>query len=294
MSVGSWQSNASTLAICLLSFLFGVQFTQADETYLLRYRLQAGEQIVTQVTHHSETQTMISGASEDSSARTSSIKVWEVQSVDDSGNMTFEYRIDQVEISQTIADETSSYNSQTDSQAPAVFQQVAESVAKPLATITIDPTGELVRRDRDFNVPFLGIGEITIALPREAVAVGAQWHVARDLRLRLDQRKYKMIKVRELYCLEKVSAGVATISIATQPLTPIHDPAVEAQLIQQLSKGTIKFDIDSGRLLSKRLDWSEKVFGFQGPESSMRYGAQWTEELLPSRARMAAKTDSVR
>lgn len=294
MSVGSWQSKASTLAIYLLSFWSGVQFTSADETYLLRYRLQAGEQLVTQVTHHSETQTMISGASEDSSARTSSIKVWEVQSVDDSGNMTFEYRIDQVEISQTIADETSSYNSQTDSQAPAVFQQVAESVAKPLATITIDPTGELVRRDRDFNVPFLGIGEITIALPREAVAVGAQWHVARDLRLRLDKRKYKMIKVRELYCLEKVSAGVATISIATQPLTPIHDPAVEAQLIQQLSKGTIKFDIDSGRLLSKRLDWSEKVFGFQGPESSMRYGAQWTEELLPSRARTAAKTNSVR
>lgn len=294
MSLGSWQSNASTLAIGLLSFLSDVQFTSADETYLLRYRLQAGEQLVTQVTHRSETQTMISGASEDSSARTSSIKVWEVQSVDDSGNMTFEYRIDQVEISQTIADETSSYNSQTDSQAPAVFQQVAESVAKPLATITIDPTGELVRRDRDFNVPFLGIGEITIALPREAVAVGAQWHVARDLRLRLDKRKYKMIKVRELYCLEKVSAGVATISIATQPLTPIHDPAVEAQLIQQLSKGTIKFDIDSGRLLSKRLDWSEKVFGFQGPESSMRYGAQWTEELLPSRARTAAKTNSVR
>lgn len=294
MSVGSWQSKASTLAIYLLSFWSGVQFTSADETYLLRYRLQAGEQLVTQVTHHSETQTMISGASEDSSARTSSIKVWEVQSVDDSGNMTFEYRIDQVEISQTIADETSSYNSQTDSQAPAVFQQVAESVAKPLATITIDPTGELVRRDREFNVPFLGIGEITIALPREAVAVGAQWHVARDLRLRLDKRKYKMIKVRELYCLEKVSAGVATISIATQPLTPIHDPAVEAQLIQQLSKGTIKFDIDSGRLLSKRLDWSEKVFGFQGPESSMRYGAQWTEELLPSRARTAAKTNSVR
>ena len=108
------------------------------------------------------------------------------------------------------------------------------------------------------------------------------------LRLKLDKNRYKMIKVRELYALEKVSAGVATVSILTQPLTPIHDPALEAQLIQQLSKGTIKFDLDSGRLLSKRLDWSEKVFGFQGPESSMRYDASWTEELLPSKTRMVS------
>jgi len=266
----------------------------ANETYLLRYKLKAGEQVVTRVSHQSETQTMISGVSEDSSARTSSIKVWDVQSVDDAGTMTFVYRIDWVEISQTIADETSSYHSENDDQAPAVFQHVADSVSKPLATISIDPVGELVRRDRDFNVPFLGIGEITVALPREAVAVGAQWQVARDLRLKLDSRKYKMIKVRELYCLERVSAGVATISIMTQPLTPIHDPAVEAQLIQQLSKGTIKFDIDNGRLLSKRLDWSEKVFGFQGPESSMRYDANWTEELLPSRARTASKSKTAR
>jgi hypothetical protein len=73
----------------------------------------------------------------------------------------------------------------------------------------------------------------------------------------------------------------------TQPLTPVNDPAIEAQLVQQLSKGTIKFDIDSGRLISKRLDWSEHVLGFRGAESSMRYDATWTEELVPSSARTA-------
>ena len=232
---------------------------------------------------------MIAGVTEGSSARTSSIKVWEVQSVDEGGNMTFVYRIDRVNISQTIDDETVEYNSETEEPAPAVFQQVAESVDKPLATITIDSVGDIVYRDRYFRNPFIGLGEVTIALPREAVAVGARWHIERDLRLKLDKNRYKMIKVRELYGLEKVSAGVATISIMTQPLTPIHDPAIEAQLIQQLSKGTIKFDMDSGRLLSKRLDWSEKVFGFQGPESSMRYDANWTEDLLPSKARIVSK-----
>lgn len=282
-------SAALAVLVVIPTWICRAESASPNETYLLRYRLQAGEQVITQVSHQSETQTMISGATEGSSAQTSSIKVWEVQSVDEAGNMTFVYRIDRVNISQTIDDETVQYSSENDDQAPAVFQYVAESVAKPLATITIDPAGDIVHRDRDFRNPFLGLGEVTIALPREAVAVGARWHVDRDLRLKLDKNRYKMIKVRELYALEKVSAGVATVSILTQPLTPIHDPALEAQLIQQLSKGTIKFDLDSGRLLSKRLDWSEKVFGFQGPESSMRYDASWTEELLPSKTRMVSK-----
>ena len=124
-------------------------------------------------------------------------------------------------------------------------------------------------------------------LPIEPVAVGAQWHVPREIRVKLRDSSYKTIKVRENYRLEKVSAGVATIRVATEPLTPVSDPAVEAQLVQQLSKGTIKFDIDSGRVISKRLDWSERVLGFSGPASSMRYDALWTEELLPASARLA-------
>ncbi len=74
----------------------------------------------------------------------------------------------------------------------------------------------------------------------------------------------KPSKVRELYTLEKVFAGVATIRIETQPLTPVADPAVESQLIQQLSKGTIKFDIDRGPHAQQALDWSDEVIGFRG------------------------------
>ncbi len=273
----------------LIVGLVGLQTAVADHAHLLQYKLRAGEQLISSVSHQSETQTKIAGVTEDSSARTTSTKVWQVESIDESGNMTFVYRIDRVEISQTIDGERVSYDSADDVDVPTVFQKVADSVSKPLARITINPAGELVKRDRDFKNPFLGLGEVTIALPNEAVAVGAEWNVQRDLRLQLDDRRYKMIRVRELYRLEKVSAGVATISLLTQPLTPIIDPSVQAQLIQQLSKGTIKFDIDAGRLLSKQLDWSEQVFGFQGPDSSMRYNATWSEELLPSTTKIASK-----
>ncbi|MEZ6078330.1 MAG: hypothetical protein R3C56_22450 [Pirellulaceae bacterium] len=72
-------------------------------------------------------------------------------------------------------------------------------------------------------------------------------------------------------------------------LTPVKDPATESQLIQQLSKGEIKFDIDNGRMLSKQLTWSDEVVGFRGPATSLRYDAKFTEELMPQTKRTASR-----
>jgi hypothetical protein len=281
-----------TIGLAFLAMLTGS--VSAQQKVKLEYKLKTGERIISKVFHQADTQTNISGSNEESSSQTTSIKVWEVQS-SDKESMTFVYSIDSVEMKQSIGeDEAVQYNSQTDQDAPKVFQRVAETVRKPLATITIDRFGEVLKRDKELKSPLMGIGDLTVPLPKEPIAVGAEWQVNRDLRVRLDDGTYKVIKTRELYRLEKISAGVATISMTSQPLTPVSDPSIEAQLVQQLSKGTIKFDIDSGRLLSKNLDWSENVIGFRGAESSMRYNATWSEELLPSKARTAAVKESKR
>ena len=124
-------------------------------------------------------------------------------------------------------------------------------------------------------------------MPEEGIKIGGQWSVPRELRVKLESGAFKRIQVRELYTLEKVSAGIATIAIETQPLTPVSDPAVESQLIQQLSRGQIKFDLDNGRLIGKTLNWSDEVVGFRGPDTSLRYDAKFTEELLPTSSRTA-------
>jgi hypothetical protein len=259
------------------------------EKYTIRYKLKAGETLVSTVTHFAETKTRMAEHDENSSSRTSSTKVWEVKSVDAEGNMTFEYRINSVNLAQSVGEgEEIKYNSETDTEVPDIFKQVAESIAKPLATVTINPRGQVTNRDKEQNAPTLGIGELTIPLPDEPVAIGGNWSVPRDMRVKLESGVSKTIKVRELYTLEKVSAGVATIRIATQALTPVNDPAVESQLIQQLSKGTLKFDLDQGRLLSKKLDWSDEVVGFRGPDTSLRYDAEWIEELQLEATRTAS------
>ena len=67
--------------------------------------------------------------------------------------------------------------------------------------------------------------------------------------------------------------------------------AIRAQVIQQLSNGSIRFDLDAGHMLSKELTWDETVVGFQGPESMMEYRARMTERYLadPPAARTAKR-----
>lgn len=264
-----------------------------DAKHTLQYKLKAGESLYSKVIHFAETRTRMSDHDEASSSRTTSEKVWQVKSVDAKGNMTFEYRILSVDMAQKVGDKDEfKYNSQTDAEAPSIFKKVAETINQPLGVVTINPRGQVLDRDNENKNPQLGMGDLTIPLPEEAIAVGSEWSVPRDMRVKLDNGTQKTIKVRELYTLEKVSAGVATIRIETQPLTPVADPAVESQLIQQLSKGTIKFDIDRGRMLSKQLDWSDEVVGFRGDNTSLKYDARFTEELLTEVPKTATRPKS--
>ncbi len=261
----------------------------AAPKYSLRYQLRAGEKIYSKVIHFAETRTKMSDHEETSSSRTTSEKVWEVKSVSAESDMTFEYRINSVDLAQRVGDAAEiHYNSETEKTAPDVFRKVAETIGIPLATITIDPRGEVKNREGDLKAPQLGIGEITIPLPAEPIGIGAEWSAPREMRIKLENGTHKTFKVRELYTLEKVSAGVATIRIETQPLTPINDPNAESQLIQQMSKGQIKFDLDHGRVISKQLEWNEEVIGFRGPNTSLKYDARYNEEVLTASQRTAA------
>lgn len=257
------------------------------ESYTLRYKLRKGEQVVSRVSHFADTETSMSGVTEGSTSRTTSEKVWEVTDVTDDGSMTFVYSINYVNLAQSVGEgEELKYNSLIDLEAPDIFKKVAETINKPLATITINSRGQVQQRDKELK-NLQGVGELTLPLPEEPVVVGKSWSVPRELRVKLDNGTFKKIKVRELYTLEKVVAGLATIRIVSQPLTPLADAAAEAQLVQQLSKGVIKFDIESGRLVKKELNWKEEVIGFRGPDTKLRYDAKFTEELVPEAKRTA-------
>lgn len=250
----------------------------AGSGYTLRYKLQASTKIESRVTHLAKTNTKINDVEQISQSRTVSQKVWTVTKVEPNGNMTFVHQVDSVDMAQQVGDEKElTYNSKTDEIPLEVFKKVADTLGKPLATVTITPSGQVVGRSDEATGANLGMGDITIPLPTDAVQIGAKWETSREIRIRREDGTPKNVKVRELYTLEKVGSGVATISIRSEPLTPLKEPEMEAQALQQMSNGEIRFDIDAGRLISKSLTWDKTVVGFSGPNSVMDYSARLEE-----------------
>jgi len=250
------------------------------ETYLLRYKFTPGLRIVSEVTHMAKTDTKIDSTAQDSDSRTVSHKTWDVTKVEN-GNMTFEYAITDIDMSQRIGTANEiHYSSKSGEQPPFQFQAAADSVGKIISTVTIDQQGLIVARSDETNPPHLGMGDITLPVPENAVAVGATWEIPRELNIRREDGSLKRVRFRELFKLEKVSAGVATVSVSSEMITIVSDPKEEAQVVQQLSNGTIKFDIDAGRMISKELDWDKKVVGFSGAGSAMEYSARLDERVI--------------
>lgn len=257
----------------------GPKATAEDATeYTLKYKCQPGDELRWRVVHVVTVETKIKGVAQTAKTRSVSSKLWKVTGVDEQGQITFAHVIEDVDMWQSVTGrEDVTYNSRTDKTPPAGYEHVAESLKGPLATVTITPGGMIANR-QDARPQFNpGIGELTIPLPNQPVKVGAKWRLPEELKVRLSDGRVQSVKTQQVYSLAEVSDNVAKILIETQVLTPVEDPKVQSQLVQRLTRGEATFDIEAGRMLSKKMDLDETVLGFEGPESMMHYLARFTE-----------------
>ncbi len=253
----------------------------ASEKVLLQYKLKKGDIVRTRVTHMAKTHTKVDKEEQPSTSRTVSTKTWNVKEVADDGSMTFDHSVANVDASQQVGiQDEITYNSEKSKDVPLQFKEVDKKVDQVISTITIRPNGSVVTRTTEDAYARLNLGEIAIQFPEEPVSVGDKWETTREIFVRRDDKTPMRITVREVFTLEKVNAGVAVIDVRNEPLKPIRSPEVEAQVMQQLNNGTIRFDIDAGRLLSKEITWDSTVIGFAGPESMLEYSATLQEEKI--------------
>ena len=268
----------------------------AGDQYLLRYKLQNGTNLRWQVTHLASTQTTIQGNTQTAKSKSESVKSWKVTAVEANGNASFVHQVDEVNMWQKVSDRAEvRYNSKTDDAAPPIYKPVAETVGVPMYIATIDPRGEIIKRESKHTQTDnsqIGLENLTILLPEKPVKVGSTWYSPSQLKVREPEGRIKEIKIRRSYELTKVHAGVATIDVKTEVLTPINDPKVKLNLLQQLNHGSFKFDIDAGIVLRKQMKWDETIINFNGPDSIMHYLAEFTEELIPNTTTTANKRTS--
>jgi hypothetical protein len=251
--------------------------------YDLKYSFTRGEVLRTEVVHRATVQTSIQGTSQTAETQSTSIKVWQINDVDAQGNVTFVHKVESIDMWQRAQGRQEiRYNSATDQQVPPGYEDAAAAVGVPLTTVTMDQRGKILKRHENRQQPTSMSTQMTMPLPEHPIAIGETWSSPVEIEVVLKDGATKKIQTRQVFTLEKVVEDLATIAVDSQVLTPIHDPAIEAQLIQRLSSGSVRFDVKAGRVLGQQLDLDRHVIGFSGPASSMHYVTRFTEQLLPA------------
>jgi len=263
---------------------------ETSQKYLLRYKFQPQETLRWEVLHRAKIDTTVSGTSQTAETLSKSIKAWRVKEVRADGSAVFEHLVESVDMRQKLSGRPEvRYDSLKDKQPPVGYEDVARSLGVPLSEVTLDPKGKVLRRSRQpvkaAAAPTSGL--LTIPLPDDAVAVGHVWSLPSEVEVNLATGGVKRVKTVQRFHLQDVKTGVATIGVSTQILTPIQDPALESQLIECASTGTVRFDIEAGRIVGQQMDVDKGVIGFRGETSRLHYLTRFTESLLPGRMRTA-------
>jgi hypothetical protein len=263
------------------------------EKYLLRYQFHPGETLRWEVEHRNKVRTTMTKITKTMESVTTSVKSWHVIEVKSDGTATFEHRVDWADMIQDMTDAAEMrYDSRTGAKPPEGFEDAAKRVGVPLSRFTIDPQGTVLKRERlaDAKNANKSEGFITIPLPKEPVPIGYTWSYPEDIDVPLETGGSKKIKAVQMFTLEEVKTGVATIRVATEIITPVTSAAIESKLVQRESAGRVRFDIDAGRVLGQKIDVDKQVVGFRGDASSIHYVDRFNEQLISSETITAEKS----
>lgn len=269
------------------------------EKLSLNYKFSKGETLRSRVTQQTRIETSIAGSTQIAEMASVSVKRWVVKDVDKEGNVTFETQWDSIDMRQKMTGrEEVHYNSVTDKTPPAGYDQIAAMIGKPLSLITVDPRGKITRREaKDAETKktlasstYQAEQQLLVPLPGEAVTLGQPWSIPTEIRVSMDDNKStRNIQARHRYEVEKIEGDIAVIGHETI-LPPLSDAEIRSQVIQQLGRGKIRFDLKTGKVLQQISEVDERVIGFRGAESSIHFLSKFTEELLPNTPAPPANT----
>lgn len=253
-------------------------------TYDLRYKLQQGQQLSWKVEHVTTTKTQISGTTEEASARVETLSSWNVKDVNTStGDMVFINAIDAIKAWKKVGEEEpTTYDSRVSKVAPDEYAGIAESFGEQRSRITIAPDGQILDRQSEHVSTDFSTGDVTVPLPPNPIAVGYQWNIPMTFQSSNEHGAHVNLKARRCYELLKVKKGNAYLSFRTEVLTPIKSHKVRSKILQKLIRGYIVWDIARGLPIQKRVEWDEKVQGYNGADSFLKYVGRMSVKLVDS------------
>lgn len=189
------------------------------------------------------------------------------------GSANVELIMDRARMTANNGGVQSLYDSRDAAHVPTEFAHVHLLIGRPLAAqLTplgkVSPPKDASAVDKTTNVEQY---DLLFLLPEQPIAIGDAWTDRFEVSIFIaaESMLRRQIKMERRYKLKSVENGIATISQVTVPLSPLHDPFQESQLIQRKPSGTLKFDIEQGCLIDRQFQIDEKVVGYSGPGSAL-------------------------
>ena len=246
---------------------------------LLRYVFRHGDKFASEVAHRALTETSMNGVTQSVETSTDSTRTWKVVAIDEAGTATLEQVVEEVTMTSRSSDQGEvRWSSAGLADPPPGYEGVRQSLGVPLVRLRVAADGRILDRRELRPCPAAATGDLVIVpLPEEPVTVGHEWTVPDEVVVEVPNGPRKAVRTRLRYRLERIDDGIATIAVDTTVLTPVDDPRLEARLLERIWDGTIRFDVEAGRIVGRRTAIDRRVVGFGGPESSVRYKASLEE-----------------
>jgi hypothetical protein len=258
--------------------------------YRLEYKLRAGQAVHYDMAYKSTVTTLKDQFQETTQNESSTRMHFHVTSVTADGTAELESFIDHVKTSYRFGEgKPVSFDSQKDAVPPRGFEEIQNSIGRPLARLKVEKSGKLVSavslRDNASNekndVSDDPARNFLVALPAEPVAVGAAWTQEMSVKVRISRNLTNKVTLLRKYQLASVENHLATIRVKTDVLTPVDDPQILMQLIQRTPEGTILLDLNQGLIMSRVSATNKTEVGVVG-RSSMRAVSTLRETLVPA------------
>ena len=278
-----------------------VTANDGDSTkHVFRYKFRPGDTLQWEVTAKVGQLTTHGQYRENIDSLSVSTKNWNVLEVDADGTALLEYSIRDIEMKSLSSQDhvERKYNSKTDKEPPVEFLDMAELIGVPIAHLTINAQGEVVKRSQKAKIAatmqFSETAEenrITIPFPEHAIGVGDAWDYSREIIIPQANGTVKKVSVRERYTLEKIQNDIATFDFKTHVITPIHDDKeTDWALRTKIREGKIQFEMIDGRSISQEYNMKKTVLNLDSlARGSATYQSRFVEKYFREQPALASR-----
>ena len=264
----------------------------AKPTYLLRYQFQPGQKLRYQTL---QVATMDAAREDQRKSDRSEVeqrRLFTIEKIDDGGvaHIAMQFEFVRMQLQANGGQPVVFRSDMKADEIPKMFQMTADRLRgsaaryQVLSTGLPNPSPELIVRTGGASADKNDGGSFLMPLAENPVAVGDTWTDSQFVSVRVTENIDRKIEILRSFRLESVTDDIATIKFFTSIVSPVHTPAIRAQLIQSTPKGTLIFDIKRGMMLEKQLKFDQTVINGAGENTVVSSYGTYTEELVKDQA----------